>query len=91
MVWLPGMGVNGVRPTGPLGGNGEAQGSGGRICARHFEFFVHEECEGRLRLRDAEVTQIYNGTSEIQKVVIARHVLSNTSNGVGGGLFPRSL
>ncbi len=31
--------------------------------------------------RDAKVTQIYDGTSEIQKVVIARHVLADTESG----------
>jgi acyl-CoA dehydrogenase len=31
--------------------------------------------------RDAKITQIYDGTSEIQKVVIARHVLADASIG----------
>jgi alkylation response protein AidB-like acyl-CoA dehydrogenase len=31
--------------------------------------------------RDAKVTQIYDGASEIQKVVIARHILAESDAG----------
>jgi alkylation response protein AidB-like acyl-CoA dehydrogenase len=28
-------------------------------------------------MRDAKITQIYEGTSEIQRIVISRHILTN--------------
>jgi len=36
--------------------------------------FVKEYHVGRL-MRDAKITQIYEGTSEIQKIVISRSIL----------------
>ena len=38
--------------------------------------FVKEYHVERL-MRDAKITQIYEGTSEIQRIVISRHILSN--------------
>jgi len=39
--------------------------------------FVKEYHVERL-MRDAKITQIYEGTSEVQKIVISRHVLNST-------------
>ena len=36
--------------------------------------YMHDLPAERL-LRDAKITELYEGTSEIQRVVIARHVL----------------
>jgi alkylation response protein AidB-like acyl-CoA dehydrogenase len=38
--------------------------------------FVKEYHVERL-MRDAKITQIYEGTSEIQRIVISRHILTN--------------
>jgi butyryl-CoA dehydrogenase len=33
-------------------------------------------------MRDAKITQIYEGTNEIHRLVISRYVLSEISNGI---------
>ena len=40
--------------------------------------------------RDAKITEIYEGTSEIQRIVIARHILAQQDNCAPAGAPPAS-
>ena len=42
----------------------------------HGGYGFIKEYEVERHFRDAKITQIYEGTSQIQKLVIARHLLS---------------
>jgi alkylation response protein AidB-like acyl-CoA dehydrogenase len=50
-----------------------------RVCNRavqaHGGYGYTREFDVERRFRDVRVTQIYEGTSEIQRIVIARHAL----------------
>ncbi len=43
----------------------------------HGGYGFIKEYQVERYFRDAKITQIYEGTSQIQKLVIARHVLGN--------------
>jgi alkylation response protein AidB-like acyl-CoA dehydrogenase len=45
----------------------------------HGGYGFIKEYQVERHFRDAKITQIYEGTSQIQKVVIARHLLSGTA------------
>ena len=45
----------------------------------HGGYGFIKEYEVERHFRDAKITQIYEGTSQIQKLVIARHLLAATA------------
>jgi alkylation response protein AidB-like acyl-CoA dehydrogenase len=45
----------------------------------HGGYGFIKEYEVERHFRDAKITQIYEGTSQIQKLVIARHLLGSTA------------
>ena len=46
-----------------------------RAAARRLR--VHEDFPVERMMRDAKITQIYEGTNQIQRVVIAKHLLGS--------------
>jgi butyryl-CoA dehydrogenase len=49
------------------------------------EYGYTKACPVERFMRDAKVTQIYEGTNEIQRIVISRMVLADGSEGLGNG------
>jgi len=47
----------------------------------HGGYGFIKEYQVERHFRDAKITQIYEGTSQIQKLVIARHLLSGAAAG----------
>ena len=45
----------------------------------HGGYGYSKEYDVERYFRDAKVTQIYEGTSEVQRMVIARHILTQPS------------